>query len=205
MTYDSIASRESIETTIATLAARNVHAELVETKEAALARLKELIPAGASVMTGASVTLEQIGFTEFLKSGTHQWNNLKAAVAAEKDPITQSKLRKQATLADYYLGSIHAVTEDGEIIIASNTGSQLPAYAYSSANIVWVVGAQKIVANFDEAMKRLKEYVVPLEDRHMKDLGAAGTNLGKILLFESEFSASQRTIRLIFVNEKLGF
>lgn len=204
-TYDSLAVKEVVEKTIAALKLRNVDAEFVATKEDALARLGELIPQGASVMTGGSVTLEQIGFTGLLKSGDHPWKNLKNAIVAEKDPVVQSRLRKEGTLADYFLGSIHAVTEDGEILIASNTGSQLPAYAYSSANVIWVVGTQKITPNFEEAMNRLNTYIMPLEDKRMKDLGMGGTSIGKLLIFRRESPYNTRKVHLIFVNEKLGF
>lgn len=149
--------------------------------------------------------MNEIGFTEYLKSGTHGWKNLKDALAAEKDPVKQGALRKQSVLAEYFLGSVHAVTETGETLTASGSGSQIPAYAFTSQNVIWVVGTQKIVPTMDEAFKRLKEYTFPLEDARMKATGAAGSNIGKILIMNNEASYLGRTIRLIFVNEKLGF
>src|SRR5271168_220748 len=100
MDYSKQAEKEIINKTIAALKAHNFDSELVETKEAALARVKELIPAGVSVMTGSSTTLNQIGFTDYLTSGQHPWNNLKAAIVAEKDPVKQGVLRKQSVLSD---------------------------------------------------------------------------------------------------------
>ncbi len=204
MTYDTLASEESIQKVLDSLPARNIAGEVVKTKEEALARIRALIPAGASVMTGASVSLEEMGFVDFLKSGDHQWKNLKEAVVAEKDPAKQGRLRKEATLADYFLGSVHAITENGEVIIGSNTGSQLPSYTFSSDNVIWVVGTQKIVPTFEEGMKRLHEYVIPLEDVHMQQLYGIHTNLSKLLVFFKEASPS-RKIHLILVQEKLGF
>ena len=96
------------------------------------------------------------------------------------------------------------MTQSGEVIIASNTGSQLPSYAYSSNNVVWVVGEQKIVLNLEEGMRRVREYCLPLEDIRMKQAGFPGSAIGKILIFERE-TMSSRKITLIFVNEKLGF
>jgi hypothetical protein len=77
-------------------------------------------------MQGSSVTLEEIGLIDYLKSGKHQWSNLKDGIFAEREPAKQSLLRKQATMSDHYLGSVHALAETGEFVIASNTGSQLP-------------------------------------------------------------------------------
>ena len=156
-------------------------------------------------MTGSSTTLEQIGFVDLLKSGNHSWNNLKDAITAEADPARQKHLRKQATFADYVLGSVHAITEHGELLVASNTASQLPAYAYSSDHVIWVAGTQKIVPTLDDAFRRLHEYVFPLEDQHMKKLGAPGSAVNKVLIIYGESPYNARTIHLVLVDEVLGF
>jgi len=201
--WTELANEETIAKTSEALRNRGVNVEFSRTKEEALRRLKELIPAGSSMTTGASETLKEIGFTDYLKNGKHDWNNLKEKVVAEKDPLKQRQLRKQNVLADYLLGSVHAVTQSGEVFVASNTGSQLPSYAYTSDNVVWVVGVQKIVENMEEAMERIREYCFPLEDKRMKEAGAKGSAIGKILIFEREALPSRKVI-LIFVNEKAG-
>ncbi len=205
MDYSQTASPESTQKTIQALAAHGILAELVPDGASALARLKELIPAGASVSSGASTTLDEIGFTEHLASGAHPWNNLKAAIVAEKDPARQTRLRRESVLADFYLGSVHAVTEDGQVVVASNSGSQLPAYIYTSPNVIWVVGTQKIVPDLDHALARVDGYVIPLEDARMKSTGAPGTALNKLLILKGEPAYLNRSVRLIFVNERLGF
>ena len=141
--YIALADRGLLEKTIAAIEARGIMAELAETRSAALSRLKELIPAGSTVMTGASATLREIGFEAAVADREQGWNYLKPGILAERDPATQLGLRRRAALADYYVGSIQALTETGEIVAASGSGSQLAAYAYSSAHILWVVGAQK--------------------------------------------------------------
>ncbi len=205
MLYDTIADNNTVAKTIAALKEKGVEAEVVQTRAEALAKIKELIPAGASVMNGASVTLEEVGFVEYLKGGQHGWNNLHEAILSEKDPAKQSLLRKQSVLSDYYLGSAHAVAETGELVIASNTGSQLPHIVFTSPNIIFVIGMQKIVPTLDEAMKRLWEYVVPLEDKHMMGLYGVHTALNKIVIWNGESSMIKRNVRMILVNEKLGF
>jgi L-lactate utilization protein LutB len=204
MKFDTLASKEAVEKTIKDLKPRGINAEFVNTKEDALKRITKLISAGKEVMTGSSTTLDQIGFTDMLKSGKHPWKNLKEAILSEKNVAKQTELRKKSVSSEYFLASLHAVVETGEILIASATGSQMPSDIYSSDNVIWVAGTQKIVPTLEEAFKRLNEYVVPLEDKRMKSIGFSGTTIGKVLLFEREINEN-RKITLIFVNEKLGF
>jgi L-lactate utilization protein LutC len=207
MTYNILPAPDRLQKAIEAVRARGVTVTLVETKESALAHLQALIPAGASVMTGASVSLQQVGFEALLLGGNHPWKYLKAEILAEKDPARQVTLRKQATLADYFLGSVHAIAESGEILIASATGSQLPAYAYSSTNVVWVAGAQKITPTLEAGFQRVRDYILPLEDQHMKQLygDQARSFVGKILVFEREAPYLHRSVNLLLVNEVLGF
>jgi hypothetical protein len=170
-----------------------------------LEKIKELIPRGASVMNGSSTTLNEIGFVDYLKSGEHGWNNLHENIINEKNPVKQASLRKQALLSDYYLGSVHALTQEGEMVIGSNTGSQLPHIVYSSINLIFVVSTKKITANLDQALKRLHEHVIPLEDKRMQIAYGMGTNLSKTLIYSKEVAFNQRQVKVILVNEKLGF
>ena len=204
MKYDTLASKETVERTMKALKPRGINAEFVNKKEDALNRLKKLIPPGAEVMTGGSTTLDQIGFTEILISGKHPWKNLKDEILAEKDPARQMELRKRSITSEYMIGSVHAVVETGEVLVVNATGSSLPAYSFSSDNVIWVVGTQKIVPTVEEGFRRLREYCFPLEDKRMKSIGYPGSALGKFLLFEREI-LENRTVTLIFVNEKLGF
>lgn len=203
--WDELADEQSIQKATASLKERGYDVFAVEKGADALGKIQDLIPKGASVMNGSSVTLETIGFIDYLKSGIHGWNNLHEKIFAEKDRAKQSLRRKQASISDYYLGSVHAVAETGEFVIASNTGSQLPSVVFNASNLIFVVGTQKIVSDLDEALKRLREYVVPLEDKHMRNLYGVGTTASKILIFNRENQMSTRKITMIFVKEKLGF
>ena len=205
MNYEKLADKQTVKKVIEALAKRGVEGIMVNNRSEALEKIKSLIPPGASVQNGSSRTLEEIGFVEYLKSGKHKWNNLHDPILAEKDPTKQMVLRKQAILSDYYLGSVHALTEIGEFVIASNTGSQQPHIVYTSPNLILVVGAQKIVPTLADAMRRLEEYVVPLEDQNMRQKYGVGTMLSKIVIFKHENPTGGRKVRMIIVNEKLGF
>ena len=204
MDFNQLATKETIEQVIENLKNRGITAMLVETKEQALEKIKELIPQGVSVMTGSSTTLNQIGFTDLLISKNHPWKNLKDEILNESDPQKQNELRKNSVLADYFLGSVHAVTKEGEILVASASGSQIPSYAFSSDNVIWVVSTKKIVNNLDESFQRVKEHIYPLEDQRMKNAGYEGSIIGKWFILEREILPN-RKITLIFVNEDLGF
>lgn len=205
MNYETLADMEAVQKAMKALAERGITAIVVNNRTEALEKVKSFIPKGASVMNGSSRTLEEIGFIDYLKSGNHGWKNLHEEVLAEKDPAKQALLRKQAVLSDYYLGSVHAVAETGQLVIASNSGSQLPHIVFTSPNLVFVVGTQKLAPNLDVALSRVREYVLPLEDKRMKDVGMGGSAISKLLIFEREPVFMGRKVHIIFVNEKLGF
>lgn len=203
--YTSLASQALVDETVASLSKKHLLPIVVKSKEEALEKIKEIIPAGASVMNGASVSLEQIGYMNYLNNGQHQWRDLHAEIRAENDEKKRHHLRQQSSLSDFYLGSVHALIKDGQMIIASNSGSQLPHLAFTSPNIILVVSTKKIVTTLSDGMKRLEDYVVPLEDKHMKELGMGGTMLSKILIFKNEPPFLGRKIHIILVEENLGF
>lgn len=205
MNFATPASPETIKKTSEALTANNFLPVEVNTKEEALAKILELVPAEASIMNGSSTTLREIGFTDLLKSGNHKWNNLHDGVLAETDKEKRAKLRRESVLSEYYLGSAHAITETGELIFASNSGSQLPHLAYTSSNIVLVVSTQKIVPTLADAFRRIEEYIVPLEDERMKKAAGYGTQWSKTLILNKENAAMGRKVHVILVNEKLGF
>lgn len=205
MSYDTLASSDAITKTKNALAERGFLPEIVSSGEEAFSRIKALIPAGASIMNGSSRTLEQIGFIKYLKEGKHGWNNLHEAILEEKDPVKQGELRKQSVLSDFYLGSAHAIAQTGEIVIASNSGSQLPHLVFTSPNLILVVGGQKIMLTLDTAISRVKEYVYPLEDARMKEAGMGGSFISKLLILNREQPFMGRKFHVLLVNEKLGF
>lgn len=207
MDYTKLATKESIDAATAALTANRFEPETVATGADALARIKELIPADATVMNGASKTLEQIGYVDYLKEGAHGWKNLHEGILGESDPAEQAKLRKQATLSDFYLGSAHAVTEKGEIVVASASGSQMPHLAHTSPNIILVVSTKKIVPDLAAAFDRLETQVIPLEDLNMKSKYGpeSGTLHAKTLILRKEHPMMGRHVHVIFVEEDFGF
>ena len=100
------------------------------------------------------------------------------------------------------VGSVHAVTQQGQVLIASASGSQLASYVFGASHVIWVVGVQKIVRDLDEGLRRIREYSYPLEHQRIQALGMPGSFVAKILLVEGERPGR---ISLILVKEALGF
>ncbi|HSX18908.1 MAG TPA: LUD domain-containing protein [Candidatus Saccharimonadales bacterium] len=200
--FGKLAPDATIKKTIAALAKNGISSEAVKTKEEARQKVLSMIPKGAEVMTMSSVSLEETGITEAINE-SGEYDSVKKKLFSMDRKTSGRQMQKLGAAPEFALGSVHAVTEDGSLLIASNTGSQLGAYAYSSAKVIWVVGTQKIVTNVDEGMKRLHEYVVPKEDIHMHELYGVGTNVSKLLIFNKEIVPNR--VHVVFVNEPLGF
>jgi hypothetical protein len=200
--FAKLASDEQIERTVKALEANGIHAVVAENGEAARRIFFEAVPEGAEVFLGASVTLETLGIKDEIdQSG--RYDSLRPKIFA-MDRATQGReIRKLGGAPDYAAGSVHAVTEDGQIMIASNTGSQLGPYASSAGKVVWVVGAQKLVKDLNEGFKRIYEYDLPLETEHMRQLYNAGTGVNKVLIVNREIRPNR--ITLIIVKEELGY
>jgi YkgG family uncharacterized protein len=200
--FARVASAEQIERTAKALEANNIHTLIAQNGEEAKRLFFELIPEGSEVFLGASVTLETLGIKDEIdKSGRYE--ALRPKMFA-MDRATQGReIRKLGAAPDYAAGSVHAVTEAGQVLIASNTGSQLGPYASGAGKVIWVVGAQKIVRDLDEGMRRIQEYTYPLEEEHMQQLYGVGTHVNKMLIVNAELRPNR--ITMIIVKEELGF
>lgn len=202
--WDQLASKESIDKTIQSLKANGIEAEFVETSEDAKKEVFSLIPEGAEIMTMTSVTLDTLGLAKEINE-SDKYNSVRSKLN-KMDRATQGlEMQKLGAAPDWTIGSVHAVSEDGHVLIASQTGSQLPAYVSGANHVIWVVGTQKIVKNTDEAIKRIYEYVLPLESARANKAYniTTGSNVSKLLIVNKEVKPGRITI--IFVGEKLGF
>lgn len=205
MAFTQLANNQVVAETKKNLEAKNYQVVIVDSGAQALEKIKKLIPADASVMNGASTTLDQIGYSKYLESGKHKWNDLHAKITAEDDEEKRNTLRRESVLSEYYLGSVHALSSTGDFLIASNTGSQLAHVVFTSQNLIFVVSTKKIVENLDAAFKRLEEHVMPLEDVRLMKQYNVHTEDNKILVIKGENPMKQRTVTFLLVTEDLGF
>lgn len=202
--YSRIPPNDIIDKTIDNIKNRGISVIAVGRKEEALKQLKSLIPANASIMNGSSTTLHQIGLMDQLKTGEHQWENLHEHLMKETDYLKQAQMRRNAIVdADYFLGSINAITQDGLLVAVDATGSRVGAYPYAANRLILVAGVQKIVPDLKAAMDRIRNYVFPLENERAKKAYGKGSTFGKWVIIEHE--VNPKRITLILVNEALGF
>ncbi|MHB0896645.1 MAG: LUD domain-containing protein [Spirochaetales bacterium] len=204
--WNDLPSKETVEKTAEALRANGFEVVVVANKEAAKRKALELIPAKAEVFTMPSMTLEATGIAAAInESGAY---DAVRAKLVSMDMKTQGReMRKLGAGPDVSVGSVHALTEDGKFLVASLTGSQIPAYAYGAGTAIFVVSTKKIVKNLDEAWNRLVEHVVPQESvRARKAYGlpdSFNSYPSKVLVFNREVQPGR--VKIILMNEDAGF
>jgi len=190
------------------LASRGVTMEYLATGADALARLKELVPMGVEVGAGSSTTLDQIGFTQWVTDLHHEGKlrYFRAEAHHTAEAAMRNENRRQATLAEYFLGSVNALTEDGIALVSDASGTRVGGYVYAARNVIWVVGINKLVPTLDDAVRRVWEVALPAEDARVKrEYGNPDhvSQVGKLVFFYRE--AQKDRIRMLLVGEELGF
>jgi len=198
-------SEQEIETTKKALEAKKYDVHIVHDEKEALEAIKKLVPNGASVYATGSTTLQEIGFIEYLKGQT-PYDNLKAKILSETDPVKQGELWDKAYTADYFFSSTTAVTHNGEFLAADASGTRVGGFV-SSKNLVIVMGSNKIVADKATAHKRTQECSLPMESARARVVykvpGSVINNLVEIN-GPNPYGKPGR-IHFIIVKKSLGF
>jgi hypothetical protein len=200
--WNRIPDWELIEQTMAALGSRNFNPTHVPDRQSALHTLLEWIPAGAEVMEGFSTTLIEIGFVDYLRD-SDRYQYWRKKIQDEPDEGKRRDLRRLATTAEYFVGSVQAIAQTGEVVSSDASGSRQGAYVYGAQHVIWVVGVNKIVPDLESALRRTREHALPLEDARMKALGAPGSRIGKLVIYQHEINPKR--IRTLLVGEALGF
>ena len=180
---------------------RNISVLIVNNGEEARQAALEMLPQGAEVHSGKSKTLQDSGIFDAIMD-PNQYNALRHQ-SMKMDRQTQMReIRKLIAAPDFMLRSVNAITEDGILVDASASGSQLAAIASTAGKVILVVGSQKIVPDLETALRRIREYVLPWEDEQVRKAVNTGTFIGKILIIESERVSDRTTV--ILVREPIG-
>jgi YkgG family uncharacterized protein len=190
-----------LERAAAALTAHGFTVEILDDAAAARTRIKDLIPEGASVFTGASETLRLSGIeADINKSG--RYDSLKSR--PPMDRVTQrNEIWAALSAPDVIMGSVHAVTETGSLVIASASGSQLPGYAGGAAHAIWIVGAQKVVPDLPAALRRVEEHCLPLESDRARKIYGQPSAINRLLILNAEHEPGRGTVLLL--REAIGF
>ncbi|MGQ4386719.1 LUD domain-containing protein [Streptomyces sp. SAS_270] len=176
--------------------------EILDDMTAARGRVGELIPEGASVFTGASETLRLSGIDEDLNAGG-RYDAIRPRVLAMDRATEGDEIRRLISSPDVVVGSVAAVTETGSLVVASGSGSQLPAYSGGAGRAIWIVGAQKVVPDLPTAMRRLEEHALPLEDERARQVYGVPSAINRLLVLHAEPHPGRVTVLLL--REAVGF
>jgi acyl-CoA hydrolase len=171
--------------------------DLSAAREAVLAR----IPHGSSVMTNTSVTLAETGIADAINDGG-PYESARNAMFALDFATQAQEMKAIGGQPDYALGSVHAITQDGILVIASASGSQLAAYAWGAANVIFVAGAQKLVPTLQAAHERVYQHSLKLEDARAIAAYGQHSQVGKILEIHQELPGR---IHIVLIRQQVGF
>ena len=196
------APTQRLERAAAALTAHGFTVEILDDVAAARARINDLIPEGASVFTGASETLRLSGIGEDINaSGRYQ--AVRPRVLAIDRATGADEIRRLLASPDVAVGSVAAVTETGSLVVASGSGSQLPAYSGGSARAIWIVGAQKVVPDLDTALRRVEEHALPLESARAQAVYGQPSAINRLLVLNAEPHPGRGIVLLL--REAIGF
>jgi acyl-CoA hydrolase len=152
-------------------------------------------------MTNTSVTLRETGIADAINDGGLYESARNKMFAL--DFATQAREMKAiGGQPDYALGSVHAVTRDGTLVIASASGSQLASYAWGAGNVIFVVGAQKLVPTVEAAHERIYRHSLKLEDARAYAAYGQRSSVGKVLEIHQELPGR---IHVVLIRQPVGF
>src|SRR5215831_14547201 len=179
--FSDPAPTEHLERAASALRAHGFTVEILDDAAAARARVKDLIPEGASVFTGASETLRLSGIDEDINH-SGRYDAIRTRGQALDRATQLAEIWRVMSSPDVIVGSVHAVTEAGSLVIASASGSQLPGYAGGSRRAIWVVGAQKVVPDLDTALRRVDDHCLPLESARAMATYGQPSSVNRLLI-----------------------
>jgi hypothetical protein len=199
--FTTLPDEETLAATVVALEEHGFSVEVVDDLDAARGAVMARIPDGSSVMTNTSVTLQDTGIAGTIDTGG-RYESARTKMMALDYATQLREMKAIAGQPDFALGSVHAVTRDGALFIASASGSQLASYAWGAANVIFVVGAQKLVPTVQAARERIYEYSLKLEDARAYAAYGQNSFVGKILEIHQELPGR---IHVVLVRQAVGF
>ena len=199
--FTSLPDDQALAATVVALEEHGFSVEVVDDRDAARAAVLARIPAGSSVMTNTSVTLDQTGIADAINDGG-PYESARNKMLALDFAAQALQIRAIRGQPDYALGSVHAITRDGALVIASASGSQLASYAWGAANVIFVAGAQKLVPTMQAAHERIYQHSLKLEDARAQAAYGQHSQVGKILEIHQELPGR---IHIVLIRQAVGF
>jgi acyl-CoA hydrolase len=199
--FAALPDDQALAATVVALEEHGFSVEVVDGLDAAREAVLARIPPGSSVMTNTSVTLQETGIADAINDGG-PYESARNKMFALDFATQAQEMKVIGGQADYALGSVHAVTRDGTLVIASASGSQLASYAWGAANVIFVVGAQKLVPTLDAAHQRIYQYSLILEDARAQAAYGQHSSVGKVLEIHQELPGR---IHVVLIRQSVGF
>jgi acyl-CoA hydrolase len=200
--FTTLPDEETLQATVTELEEHGFSVEVVGDLNAARHAVLARIPEGSSVMTNASMTLAETGLADAINNGDGRWESARNKMFALDFASEAQQMKAIGGQPDYALGSVHAVTRDGTLVIASASGSQLSSYAWGAANVIFVVGAQKLVPTLAAAHERIYQHSLPLEDARAQAAYGQHSQVGKVLEIHQELPGR---IHIVLIRQPVGF
>jgi hypothetical protein len=200
--FTSLPDEHALAATVVALEEHGFSVEVAGDLDAARAAVLARIPEGSSVMTNTSVTLAETGLADAVDDGGGRWEPARNAMFALDYATQAQQMKAIGGQPGYALGSVHAVTADGTLVIASASGSQLASYAWGAANVIFVAGAQKLVPDLAAAHERIYRHSLPLEDARAQAAYGQHSQVGKILEIHAELPGR---IHVVLIRQPAGF
>ena len=200
--FTSLPDEHALAATVVALEEHGFSVEVVDDLDAARVAVLARIPLGSSVMTNTSVTLAETGIADAINDVGGRWESARNKMFALDFATQAQQMKAIGGQPDYALGSVHAVTRDGTLVIASASGSQLASYAWGAANVIFVAGAQKLVPDLAAAHERIYQYSLPLEDARAQAAYGQHSQVGKILEIHQELPGR---IHVVLIRKRVGF
>ena len=189
------ASEATLEALAERLRARNFEVVILDDGAAAKAEVLARVPEGSQVHTGKSKTLEDIGiFQEFMENEKYDFIRRRTLKMDRKTQLDE--MRKAGAAPDIMVNSAHAVTEAGQIVMTSATGSQIGPIAYGAGKLILVIGSQKVVPDLNTALRRIEDYVIPYEEDRL-NVAHGVAKMNRTLILEGDHSPGRTTIILV--------
>jgi hypothetical protein len=195
-------SADRLERAANALKANGFAVEILDDDAAARTRIKDLIPEGAIVFTGASETLRLSGIDEDINT-SGRYEALRPRILAMDRVAEADEFRRLLATPDVIVASAAALTETGSIVVVSGSGSQLPAFAGGAAHAIWIVGAQKVVPDLSTALQRVEEHALPLESARTKAAYGWPSAINRLLILNAELHPGRGTVLLL--REAIGY
>jgi acyl-CoA hydrolase len=199
--FTTLPDDHTLASTVTSLEEHGFSVEVVPDLDAAREAVLARIPNGSSVMTNTSETLQQTGIADAINEGG-RYDSARNRMFALDFATQAQEMKAIGGQPDYALGSVHAITRDGTLVIASASGSQLASYAWGAANVIFVVGLQKLVPDLEVARARIYQHSLVLEDARAIAAYGQHSAVGKLLEIHQELPGR---IHIVLIRQNVGF